>query len=93
MLPTKCSFPIKTLFKRFDVSTLVSIEDRLKIIKDAAENDVRPLDNVLEEVIESKLKTDNIDLLPYIFQKLWLGDQLVYSDEIEQRIEDVIESF
>lgn len=86
MLPTTCSLPAHALLDSFDVQIVSSLDCRRQLLEEFSPSDDKSFyDGVLDRVRDT-LPEQDMDLLPYIIQKMWIGDKLVYIDGIESRL-------
>lgn len=71
---------------RFD-----SKETRLKLISLYEEYTDRSFREVVCERVNAKLNKDELHLLPFILEKLWIGPELIYSDAVERELKVVMD--
>ena len=88
-LPTVNTLPSKTIEEFFKGGNVVTKSDRLALLDKfgVKEHSMR---EVLRERVSNMLSSNDMYLLPYILEKMWIGDKLIYTDNIEQAMSSYI---
>lgn len=85
-----CSLPASTVefFYRFDKKI-----PRKNVIQDMnifTSIDDMSVNDIIIMKLSSMLNSSNMHLLPYLVYKVWYGDKIMYDDEIERQMSDIL---
>lgn len=86
VIPTFSTLPAKAVLNIIGEEDVLNTKDIISFINTFDKPTNISFDEILSYEVEKLLTDEDKYLLPYILNKMWIGDKLIYEEELESKI-------